>query len=148
MRRKHAWLALDPGLTTGWALVEDDGTWHGSGNLSHVTLAKQLDTIVRSSHGAGYWLTVVVEDQPRVGQMSRLGKDLRDVWETIGAVVVETYELPIRVVTPGVWKPSREARLAVLPRKWNGRTLTPHQRDAMRMGIFAIEHFEKGEPPR
>lgn len=148
MRRKHAWLALDPGLTTGWALVEDDGSNAGCGNLDHADLRRQLDTLIRSSHASGFWLTVVIEDQPRVGQMSALGKQLRDVWQTIGAVTVETYELPIRVVTPGVWKPSREARLAKIPRKWNGKTLTPHQRDAIRMGLFAIANLDKGVPPR
>lgn len=148
MRRKHGWLALDPGLTTGWALVEDDGSYTGCGNLDSVDLRRRLDTLVRSLHAAGYWLTVVVEDQPRVGQMSALGQQLRDVWEAIGAVVVETYELPVRVVTPGVWKPSREARLARLPRKWRGQTMTTHQRDAIRMGLYATSNLKRGEPPR
>lgn len=148
MRRKHAWLALDPGLTTGWALIEDDTTCRGLGNIPHDEIRVRLDTLVRSIHASGYWVSVVVEDQPRVGEMSQLGKQLRDVWQAIGAVTVETYELPVRVVTPGVWKPSREARLMKVPRRWNNRPLTTHQRDALRMAAYALANLDKGVPPR
>jgi hypothetical protein len=145
---RHGWLALDPGVTTGWALINDEGQWVGFGDIDARELEPQLDEIIRHFHYRGWWLTAVIEDLPRVGRMSQLGRTLRQVQESIGIVVVETYEIPVRVVAPGTWKPSREARLAKLPRPPNGTRLSQHQKDAIRMGIYAVSHLDKGVPPR
>lgn len=131
---KHAWLGIDPGVTTGWALMTDNGKVVGCGNLVEHDLRATLDTLIRASHGEGYRLTAVVERMPRSG-IGRLTQRLDFVNSTIRELVDEVYELPKIEVTPGVWKQSRVAKTQKRPR---GK-LTQHQWDAIRMTLYVID---------
>lgn len=132
---KHAWLGIDPGVTTGWALMTDDGKVAGSGNLVESELKRMLDTIIRAAHGEGYALTAVIERVPRAGGVGKLGHRLDFVVGVVREVVNETYDLPSVVVTPGEWKPSRVAKTQKRPRN----KLTQHQWDAIRMTLYVID---------
>lgn len=145
-RVPHAYLALDPGITTGWALLDPNSdeilgssVW-GTGELKDT-----LDLLVRKCFTAGMRLTAVVEKMPNTGKMGPLGQKLEEVRRDIYGTITDVYEIPVRVVAPSEWKPSRVARLGKpkLPKKFNGSPLTPHQRDAILMGRYVIDREEK-----
>ena len=145
-RVPHAYLALDPGITTGWALLDPksdeilgSSVW-GTGELKET-----LDLLVRTCFTAGMRLTCVVERMPQAGKAGPLGAKLEAVRRDIMYVVQEVYEIPTRTVAPSEWKPSRVARLGKphLPKKFNGSPLTPHQRDAILMGRYVIDREAK-----
>lgn len=135
---KHAWLAIDPGITTGWALLADDGAVMGTAVWGTHELREALDLLIRQAYSAGYALDVVIEEMPNTGLNGPLGKKLEWVRNQIKWVVSETYELPVHRILPGVWKPSRVARTTELPRTWRDEPLMTHQKDAIRMGRYAI----------
>jgi hypothetical protein len=134
---KHAWLAIDPGITTGWALLSDTGEVMGTSVWGTAELRKSLDLVVRLAHTSGYSLTVVIERMPSTGKMGALGQKLEAVRRDIASIVEETYELRTMYIMPGEWKPSRIARTAEVPRKFDGSPLMTHQKDAIRMGRYA-----------
>jgi len=130
----HVWLGLDPGLTTGWAVIADNGEVLGSGNLPVSDLERGLDELVRGLHRSGHAIDAVVERMPRVGGAGKMAKQMEDVWRALYVVVEATYEVPYLFVAPGEWKPSRVARTTKLK-----RGMTPHQRDAIRMTLYMME---------
>lgn len=135
---KAAVIALDPGITTGVAVLTDpDGVLVATTNWTPDNLARSLDVLIRHMHMEGFTLHAVVEQMPRSGGRSE--DSLDQVRRTIHETLVEVYEVPTIYVAPGVWKPSRVARTAVLPRKWDDRRLTSHQRDAIKMACYALE---------
>ena len=135
---KHARLSLDPGDTTGWALLADDGSVMATSVWGTHEIRESLDMVVRQAYSAGYAIDVVVEDMPSTGANGPLGKKLEWVRKQIDFVISETYELPVHHILPGVWKPSRIARTTELPKAWRDEPLMIHQKDAIRMGMYAI----------
>lgn len=136
---KHMWLCLDPGITTGWALLADDGEVKGTSVWGTDELGSTLDLLIRANHLAGYSLTVVQELMPSTGKMGALGQKLERVRQQIALVVEETYELPVVRVAPGEWKPSRIAKTTRVPGRFNGAPLMVHQKDAIKMGRYVID---------
>lgn len=141
-RTPHAVLSIDPGITTGWALIDPvrdeiigTSVW-GTGELK-----ESLDALIRMCHTAGMTLEAVIEKMPNTGKMGSLGQKLEAVRRDIYGLIEDVYEIPVTVVAPSEWKPSRVARLgkAKLPTKFNGSPLTPHQRDATLMGRYVID---------
>lgn len=133
---RRAWLGVDPGVTTGWALVSDDGDVLGSGNFDEEHVKDGLDTLVRVAHNDGMALTAVVERIPRAGGASRLGHRLDYVVGVVREVLSDVYALDLIEVTPGEWKPSRVAKTIRFSYK-KGRT--NHERDAIRMTQYVRE---------
>ncbi len=141
-RVPHAYLALDPGITTGWALLDPDSDEIlGSSVWGTAELKGTLDLLIRTVFTAGARLTAVIEKMPNTGRMGPLGQKLEQVRRDIYGTITDVYEIPVRVVAPSEWKPSRVARVgkARLPKKFNGSPLTPHQRDAILMGWYVID---------
>jgi len=136
---KHIWLALDPGITTGWALLDDEGRLRGTSVWGTAELKEALDILIRMSFTAGYTMTVVEERMPSAGGLGELARKLEAVRADIRKIVEETYELPVIWVTPGEWKPSRAARMTKTPPKFNGTPLMTHQKDAIKMARYAQE---------
>lgn len=135
---KQAVIALDPGITTGMAVLTDpDGYLVATTNWTQDNLGQSLDVLIRHLHLEGYTLHAVVEQMPRSGGRSEDALD--QVRRTIHETLVEVYEVPTIYVAPGVWKPSRVARTAVLPKEWDEKRLTTHQKDAIKMGCYALE---------
>lgn len=140
---KHLWLCIDPGITTGWALLDDEGKVKGTSVWGTGELRETLDVLVRANHRAGYALTCVVELMPSTGRMGTLGQKLERVRQDIHMVLDETYELPVLMVPPGEWKPSRVAKTTHLPARWQGSALMVHQKDAIRMGRYTIDREKR-----
>lgn len=141
-RVPHAYLAIDPGITTGWALLDPDSEEIlGSSVWGTAELKDTLDLLVRTVFTAGMRLTCVVEKMPNTGRMGPLGQKLEQVRRDVYGTIQDVYEIRTVVVAPSEWKPSRVARTgkARLPKKFNGSPLTPHQRDAILMGRYVID---------
>lgn len=129
---QHVWLGIDPGLTTGWALVADDAKILGTGTFTEDGLFEGLDKIIRGGHRSGRTMTVVIEKMPGTGGMSDLAQRLERVRQIITELVEEVYDLPTTVIPPGEWKTSRIAKLA------KPKAKTQHERDAAVMTAYAI----------
>lgn len=133
----HAWLGLDPGITTGFVALDDDGRLIATTVWGTAELENALDAVIRQANTADTRLTVVVEAMPSVGRMGALAKKLEAVRKVIYAVL-HTYDVRIIEIAPGEWKPSRVAKTIVVPRKFNETPLMIHQKDAMKMTAYAI----------
>lgn len=127
-------LSLDPGVTTGWAVLEDDGAVRDTGNWRPEDLKEGLEGIVLK------WVPddVVVEVFP-LAASGQLATTLREVVATITEVLTD-YTLAVDRVTPGVWKTSS---VEPSPKAIDGEKLTPHQRDAIRMGRYHVRHKDR-----
>ena len=138
-KRKQAFICIDPGITTGMAVISDpDGYLIATTNWTPDNVEYSLDTLIRALHLEGFQLTAVVEQMPHVGKNSPLERDLERVRRSI-MNVLDIYDILTLTVTPGEWKPSRVAKAAVLPETWEGKPLTAHQKDAIRMGCYRLE---------
>ena len=132
-------LAIDPGIETGWAVLDrETQAVLGTGVLMPDDVKAGLDTVIRGMHRAGYALSVVVEEMPHTGRLSTLSSRLEQVRRTISSVM-ETFDFDVRHVLPGTWKPSRVARRAKLPQEFGGKFLLTHQRDAIRLALYVID---------
>ena len=137
----RVWLGIDPGVTTGWAMIEDNGHVLGSGNLVEDELRRGLDTLIRFAHNEGHVITAVVERVPRSG-VGRLSQRLGFVNGVVRELVRETYELETHEVMPGEWKPSRVARTTTFyDQPKAGRTA--HERDAIRMTLYTMDREKR-----
>jgi len=141
--KKHFWLAIDPGITTGWALLDDAGEIQATSVWGTAELKQSLDILIREAHFAGYSLTMVIETMPSAGRMGALGQKLEAVRRDIMSIVAETYEIPYVSVMPGEWKPSRIAKTTRVPSRFRDTPLMVHQKDAVKMGRYVIEKVRR-----
>jgi hypothetical protein len=136
-------LALDPGLTTGIALVRvSDRKVVGTTTADAEDLGEKLDQTVRSIHRDGYRVLAVVEQEPH-GRTYQ-GDDLDVVRRTIAHWLQGVFGLVPTFIEPGQWKPSRVARAAKFPALRSTSTGRPyrmstHERDAVRMALYHID---------
>ena len=141
-RTPHAVLAIDPGITTGWALIDPvRDEILGTSVWGTAELKETLDLLIRKCFTAGMSLEAVIEKMPSVGKTGPLAMKLEAIRREIYGLVQDVYDIPVTVVAPSEWKPSRVARTgkAKLPKKFNGSPLMPHQRDAILMGRYVID---------
>jgi predicted RNase H-like nuclease (RuvC/YqgF family) len=132
------WLGIDPGVTTGWALVDRGGNLVGFGELAEHDLRAGLDEVVRGCHRAARRVEVVIEKMPP-GEVGRLSDRLAAVRATIAEVVTETYELPIHMVRPTEWKTSRVAKITRWPRPFSSQ----HAQDAATMALYKMDKEQR-----
>lgn len=141
MARDAVVLSLDPGETTGWAVIHrKSGRVLGMGNLSPDELGCGLDLIVRSFHRQGYVIHPVVEQVPSVrGTTGRLATVLAFVHRTIDHWLEDVFDLNVSYILPGTWKTSRAAITAEAPALWNGVATSRHMKDAYLLGVYSLE---------
>lgn len=138
-RKKRVWVCLDPGISTGMAVLDDEGELRASTTWGTEELSLSLDTLIRGLHLSDYAVEVVIEKMPP-GSYGALASKLEEVRRRIDFLVRETYEVPVTDIAPGEWKPSRVAKTAkVKGWRFNGTPMTTHQKDAFRMGRYAID---------
>jgi hypothetical protein len=138
-------LALDPGITTGWALIDDDGRLEGCGNFLPEDLHDGLDFLIRKVNRTGDELEVVQEHLAYARMSGSLGINLRYVLEAIDRVIVGCYDLKRVFVTPGQWKTSAVAAQS-RPEKWDGQPLTQHQKDAIGIAWYRLSKRGRSRP--
>ena len=134
----EVWIALDPGISTGWALVADDLKVLGHGVFTPDQVRDGVDRLVRGLHRNNYRVKVVVERLPKVSGVGNFTRELDEVVRTVYEVTVDTYDLDPRIIPPGEWKPSRAARVAKKWIKEGKEKMTQHEKDAIMMGVYAI----------
>jgi len=127
-------LSLDPGLTTGYALVTAEGLLSQSGNIGIEDLK---DSSILESIKKIPGLSIVIEEVPIYGN-SKLGRQLQQVNATLREMFPEAVKLP-----PSAWKTIPSISNFPVPSEWDGKKLTQHQKDSYRMGMFFII-FRKG----
>ena len=142
MEKKHAWLCLDPGITTGWAVLDDEGSIMATSVWGTGELKTSLDLLIRQAFTSAYTLDAVIEKMPNTGRMGLLGQKLEKVRREIMDIIETTYEIPVTMVLPGTWKPSRVARITKVPGRFMKTPLMTHQRDAIRMGRYVIDQMK------
>lgn len=136
---EQAVLAIDPGITTGWALLDrNGGDILGTSVWGTHELERSLDILVRTCFTAGIELTCVIEEMPP-GAFGDLARKLERVRGQIKRIIEETYEIRTVRLMPGEWKPSRIAKTTQVPWKFNDSPLMVHQKDAVKMGRYAID---------
>lgn len=141
--KQRVWLCLDPGITTGMALIDADGELRASTVWGTHEVKESLDALVRALHLSGYTITVVIERMPP-GSYGQLAAKLEAVRRDISMIVDETYELPSVLIPPSEWKPSRVAK-TVTVRGWRfaGTPMMTHQKDAFRMGRYYLDKIQR-----
>jgi predicted RNase H-like nuclease (RuvC/YqgF family) len=132
--RGTVWLGLDPGVTTGWALIDKGGKLVGHGELVEENLDDGLDQIIRGCHRAQRKVKVVIEKMPP-GEVGRLSDRLAAVRAVVDDLVGAVYELPVVRVSPGEWKNSRVAKIV----RWTEKFSSQHARDAATMALYAMD---------
>lgn len=129
-------LAIDPGMTTGWALTTSRGEVLGCGNFQPEDVGPGLDDLVRRTQAAGFTIEAVVEQMPGVGGLSAMTIALEFVRQSIFHWLVEIFDLPLAYVTPGTWKTSRVTKVTACPTEWDGKPMSQHQKDAVMIARY------------
>jgi hypothetical protein len=137
----HVWLGIDPGVTTGVALLDEKGVVLNTFNLHSATVKDDLDEMIRRIHRSGMVINVVKEKIARVGG-GELARTLEGVVHDVQEVVVDVYDLPMHEVTPGEWKSSRVAKTL---RPTLDKKLSAHEKDAICMAAYVLD---KGVKPQ
>ena len=143
IEKQHAWLCLDPGITTGWAVLDDQGQIMATSVWGTGELKTSLDLLIRQAFTSAYTLDAIIEKMPNTGRMGLLGQKLEKVRRDIMDIVENIYEIPVTFVLPGTWKPSRVARTTKVPGRFNKTPLMTHQRDAVKMGRYVIDSVKE-----
>jgi hypothetical protein len=131
---KTSWLGLDPGVTTGWALLDQGGKLLGSGTFDESQVFEGVDRLIRGCHRGARSVHVVVEKMPP-GSAGRLSERLERVRSLIFELVTDVYELPVTHVPPGEWTNSRVAKIT----RWPQPFRTDHEHDAATMALYTMD---------
>ena len=138
--------ALDPGVTTGWAILKRDLSVIGMGDLAPEELGSALDLLVRSMHRLDKMIIPVVEDVPNTrGMKSSLTRTLEFVNRTIDHWLVDVFELPVIYVPPSRWKTSRVVviqKKKKIVQRWNGMKTSQHMKDAYMLACYQAQNVE------
>ena len=128
-------LSLDPGITTGYAILEPNGDLVESGNLCQ----EDLDDSILVALSSDTNISVVIEDIP-IPTRSPMNRQLAEIVSWLD------YHFPkARKVSPGVWKTNLPVANLPIPRKWENSGMTTHQKDAYRMGVWFMLQKETHE---
>lgn len=126
-------LTTDPGLTTGWALLDEIGSIIDTGNCTPEEVGPTLRRTILEWHRRGHMIRGAIEKFP-LAPNGKLANELRSVVLSIEAIFLGS-GINVTRVTPGVWKTSS---IPETQKTWADKTLTPHQRDAIRMGRYVL----------
>ena len=138
-------ISLDIGAKTGWAVLrKHDLELLGCGDLLVDDLGCALDLMVRWLNMSGYSSEAVIEQMPSVGGVGELSTVLEYARKTADYWLREVYSIaPITYILPGTWKNSRIANTTKLPKDWNGKMMSQHQKDAILMARYYILRNER-----
>ena len=118
-------LAIDPGITTGFALLDLDGVIVGMGEIQ----PDEIDRLKLFSQNPD--IEVVMEYTP-IPTLSEMNMVLRDVIARLRVMFPRHLE-----IKPGQWKQTPVIRHSV-PNRWEDEPVTHHMRDAVRLGIYYL----------
>ena len=140
-------LGIDPGKTTGWAVMDHRGVVRATGNWAMDDVLTGSDDVIRCVNRQSVDLEIVQEVLAK-GRDGTLANDLKYVQTALTRVIEDTYDISRTFVLPGTWKNSRHA-LAPLPfTEWEGEPLTLHQRDAINLCRWRMANRSPDYKPR
>lgn len=116
-------LSLDVGVTTGWAIINYDGTVERHGVAAEEKVREILSNILW-----GYEIENAVVENPII-MRGPLGDRLSRI---ANSVVDSLHTVPISCITPSEWK-SHPIAKTPLP-----SVSTIHERDAIRLGLVYL----------
>lgn len=130
-------LALDIGLTTGYAIMDDSGRLEAVGHFlfNDENFVQEVELLKTTYSTPDTTLQVVMEEPATVP--GRLGKLLSEV-----TLVFRTAFPERRLVQPGTWKTSAAGQHSV-PRQWQGVPLSSHMKDAIRIAVWYREELAR-----
>lgn len=120
-------LSIDPGITTGYALLDEEGNVLNVGEASQLNLKESLSKFLGIED-----LEVVVESIP-IPTRSKMNERLLLILSIINGLFSEQTK-----ISPGTWKPTPVAFHPCPP------GVSKHCKDAIRLGVYYIIH--KKEP--
>jgi len=120
-------VGIDPGITTGYAIVDDQGTLLESGNLLHEDLKESMMCSVVGLLG----VSVIIEDTP-IPTRSQMNRELQEIISDLHQVFPAATTIP-----SGVWKQAEISKRYPFPTKRFPHP-TQHQRDAYHLVMFFI----------
>jgi hypothetical protein len=99
-------LGIDPGVTTGWAVLDHHGEVWDTGEWTLDTILDGIDWVIRGVNRTGEELEACQEilADRSAGQ---LDAELKYVQAALERVIVGTYDVHRTFVLPGTWKPHR-----------------------------------------
>ena len=121
-------LGIDPGITTGYTLVDETGEILASGNLE----PEDLDESVLVTYAQEIGIQAVIESTP-IPTTSAMNRRLLEVSQKVWGLFPEAY-----AIIPGVWKQNRLVTALKIPNEWEEAILTPHQKDAYRIAMYYL----------
>jgi len=127
-------LAVDPGITTGWALLTEDGEILKTGTLGvgDADVFRSLEEIIRTMHHQKQTVEMAIEEFPP--QRGALGAQLALVVAKVD-LAWQTYDLRTRKFTPGEWKTSAVGLSGLPP---GMPRISQHEKDAIRIGRYYL----------
>ena len=121
-------IALDPGVSTGLAVLEYTGEVVESRTLSYLELGLLEQYRVPAEDGE---IRVVIEDTP-IPTRSKMNRSLFSIMSKLKEFFPDaTY------IAPGIWKAHPIAKTRVSS-KWFASPPTQHQRDAIHLGLYYL----------
>ncbi len=123
-------LALDAGVTTGFAWFDPPQLLRGEGPISGVQSLSTLPLAIDYWSALGDCNVVIEPCDPRGKEPAKLRRQLKEVM----ALLREAFP-HAREVTAAMWKPVTGTRKLIRPTTSG----TQHERDAIRIGMWALE---------
>lgn len=141
-------LGIDPGKTTGWAVLDHHGDLWDSGEWSIDDVLDGIDWVIRGVNRTGEELEIVQEVLAK-GRDGALANDLRYVQTALTRIIDDTYDVSRIFVLPGTWKNSNVvARLSTLFDDEVWGDMSKHTRDAATMAVWRRANRSQDYKPR
>lgn len=123
-------LGLDIGLTTGWCILEDDGSFKSWGEVYYIEFGenqKWRDSVLACRSEFRF----VVAEAPLIVGASILGRELQLVINLVQSIWPE-----VRLIGSGMWKSSGIQKKIDLPRSGS-----PHMRDSFFIAQWGLQKW-------
>ncbi len=137
-------LGIDPGVTTGWAVLDHHGTIWDCGQWTLEEVLDGIDWVIRGVNRTGEDLEIVQEVLAK-GRDGALANDLRYAQVALTRIVEDTYDVSRTFVLPGTWKNSRHVQPV---EDWNGKKVSAHTYDAVNMARWRMANRSPDYKPR
>lgn len=122
-------LSIDPGICTGWALLDDEWEPLETGTCQPDGLEEALHP--DSLHLNRFQIEATVIEETPIPSFSEMNRQLLDVMTNLRSWYPDAI-----FVRPGVWKNSPAYYISL------SNTLTIHEKDAVRLGLYFLSTRE------
>lgn len=141
-------LGIDPGKTTGWAVLDHAGLLWDSGVWKLEDVLDGIDWVIRGVNRTGEDLEICQEVLAK-GRDGELANDLRYVQVALTRIIEGTYDVSRTFVLPGTWKNHRSTQNPSLhfdSEEW--KEFSVHTRDAIMLARWRMANRSPDYKPR